>query len=190
MGLESTASPESAHFTVVAGNIPQVTLPPLPSGVASINIYLSPVGGASGSEVQYATGVTATSFNLSAVQAGSIVPPATVTFSVGSTAGIQAGQQIIVDTELASITAVSGANLTVASFVRPHASSANVYLVEQAPSATLQLANPSGAAYAINTVYSKTLYLPTSKFVYVMANLDTVNQVTIEATLDLFTAIQ
>lgn len=55
---ETLPSPESASFTVAAGNIPQVTLPAIASGLNGINIYLTQPGGASGSETLYATGVT------------------------------------------------------------------------------------------------------------------------------------
>ena len=109
---------------------------------------------------------------------------------VASASGIKLGQYLGVDTELCLVTAVSGLNITVSKTQYAHASSANVYLIEQSPSATVQLSNPTGAAYAINSCYSKTLYLPTSKYWIVYVNLDATNAVTIEGTLDLFTAIQ
>ena len=67
---ETPVSPESNQFTVTAGQIPVVQLvPPLrrpegvypglfPAGVTGANIYLTVAGGASGTEVQYTTGVT------------------------------------------------------------------------------------------------------------------------------------
>ncbi len=61
---ETTAKEVASAFTVAAGNIPQVTIPALPTGATSANIYLSPVGGASGTETLYAAGVTATTANL------------------------------------------------------------------------------------------------------------------------------
>ncbi len=61
--LESSAgSSQSAQFTVAAGDIPVATisLPNATSGVpqwaSAVNVYLTPVNGASGSEVQYLTG--------------------------------------------------------------------------------------------------------------------------------------
>jgi hypothetical protein len=63
---ETTPSPESTQFTVATGNVPQVTLPALPTGVTSINLYLTPTNGASGTEVLYATSITTTTYNLSA----------------------------------------------------------------------------------------------------------------------------
>src|ERR1035437_3433268 len=65
-GGETLAGGESAAFTVAASpnNAPQVTLPALPTGAASINVYLTAVGGAAGTEVLYATGITATTANL------------------------------------------------------------------------------------------------------------------------------
>lgn len=62
---ESTPSPESAQFTVAAGNIPQVTLPALPANVTSINLYLTPTNGGTGTEVQYTTGIVTTTVNCS-----------------------------------------------------------------------------------------------------------------------------
>jgi len=66
---------ESAQFTVAAGNIPQVTLPALPAWASSANIYLTPAGGAKGSEVLYATGIMGTTVNLSVANTGTITPP-------------------------------------------------------------------------------------------------------------------
>jgi len=54
---------------------PRVTLPALPSGAASINLYLSAPGGASGSEVLYATGITTTTYDLVSAAPGFAVPP-------------------------------------------------------------------------------------------------------------------
>lgn len=62
---ESNPSQETANFTVAAGNIPRVTLPALPTGVSSRNIYLTAAAGARGSETLYATGVTGTTYDLS-----------------------------------------------------------------------------------------------------------------------------
>jgi hypothetical protein len=64
---ETTASPESAQFTVTAGQIPTVTFPTLQAGNTARNVYLTPAGGASGSELLYADGITAGTYALSAV---------------------------------------------------------------------------------------------------------------------------
>jgi hypothetical protein len=71
---ETPASPESLQFTVAAGNIPQVTFPALPANVQSINVYLTLVNGASGSEILYKTGVTTTTTNLTFSNAGTTSP--------------------------------------------------------------------------------------------------------------------
>lgn len=55
---ETLAGGRSATFTVAAGNKPRVTIPALPTGAVSANIYLTPAGGASGTETLYLTGVT------------------------------------------------------------------------------------------------------------------------------------
>jgi hypothetical protein len=60
-GIGRTLPKESAaSFVVAAGNIPTVTVPALPAGVASAHVYLTQAGGASGSEVFYGvtTGIT------------------------------------------------------------------------------------------------------------------------------------
>lgn len=65
---ESTQSAtQSTPFTVSAGNIPQVTLPAPPAGATAANIYLTPTGGPTGSELLYASGIPLGSpFNLAA----------------------------------------------------------------------------------------------------------------------------
>jgi hypothetical protein len=81
-GYESAVgSSESVQFTVAAGNIPQITVskPALPLTASSYNIYLTLVNGAKGSEVLYgnlpSTGAATQTFNLSATNAGTILPP-------------------------------------------------------------------------------------------------------------------
>ncbi len=77
---ETTASPESAQFNVTAGQIPTVTFPTLQVGNIARNVYLTPAGGASGSEVLYADGITAGTYGLSAVAPSSsfaVAPPKT-----------------------------------------------------------------------------------------------------------------
>jgi hypothetical protein len=54
-GAESLVSPNSASFTVAAGNVPEVSLPPLPDGATGYDIYLSSPSGASGTLVRYAS---------------------------------------------------------------------------------------------------------------------------------------
>jgi hypothetical protein len=43
---------------------PRVTLPALPTGMVSINLYLTSAGGAAGTEHLYASGITATTYDL------------------------------------------------------------------------------------------------------------------------------
>jgi hypothetical protein len=69
-------SSESAPFVVGLGNVPTLTLGyPTPNWTTSANIYLTPAGGASGSEVLYMTGVTATTINLMAANTGTVPYP-------------------------------------------------------------------------------------------------------------------
>ena len=64
-GAESLPSPSSNAFSVNAGNVPQVALPPLPNGATGYNVYLSNASGTPGSANRYAARVTAPLFNLS-----------------------------------------------------------------------------------------------------------------------------
>lgn len=73
---ESTPSPLSTVFGVTAGQVPQVTLPPLPSGVTSINIYVSNNTATPGSEQKYnISTITTTTFNLSTAHPNLGAPP-------------------------------------------------------------------------------------------------------------------
>ena len=80
---ETLMAGESTQFNVTtAGWIPRVTLPALPTGCVQINVYLTPAGGASGSEVLYADGITTTTFDLAyafPVDTGSTPPQANTT---------------------------------------------------------------------------------------------------------------
>ena len=59
---ETFAGGESAQFTLTAGQIPTVTLPALPAGVQSMNLYVTNANCAAGTETLYATGITTTTF--------------------------------------------------------------------------------------------------------------------------------
>lgn len=61
---ESLPSSETTQFTVGATNIPRVTFQTLQTGNTARNVYLTPKDGASGSEVLYATGITAATYDL------------------------------------------------------------------------------------------------------------------------------
>jgi hypothetical protein len=102
-GTESFPSPSSASFTVAAGNIPQVTLPPLPAGATGYNVYLSNASATAGSALSYITGITTNIVNLAAAApAGGIAPPttnsATVTPTVNPTGGNPYGGRLLAGT--------------------------------------------------------------------------------------------
>jgi hypothetical protein len=83
---ETTASPESAPFTVTAGQIPTVTFPALQAGNSARNLYLTPAGGASGSEVLYASGITTGTYSVSsAAPSNSYAVPLPTTNTTGLT---------------------------------------------------------------------------------------------------------
>jgi N-acetylneuraminic acid mutarotase len=80
---ESTASLESAPFTVAVHNIPSLPAPALPPGATGVNVYLTPPGGASNSEVLYAKYAAGGNLSLSiAAEAFADPPPAINTLSV------------------------------------------------------------------------------------------------------------
>ena len=85
-GTETAASPTSAYFTVAAGYIPLVTLPPLPVDATGYNIYLSDPAADPGSATQYAAGITTTTWTLaSAVPPSAVSPPSAASTTVAPT---------------------------------------------------------------------------------------------------------
>ncbi len=58
------ASEVTGAVTVGTANKPRVTIPALPTGVTSANIYATAAAGLSGTETLYATGITTTTFDL------------------------------------------------------------------------------------------------------------------------------
>lgn len=62
---ETLAKESVAALTVASGNIPRITIPSLPTGVQSANIYLTEADGASGTARLYATGISSTTFDCS-----------------------------------------------------------------------------------------------------------------------------
>jgi hypothetical protein len=82
-GETTIGTSRSASVTVGATNIPRITIPALPTGVQSANIYVTPAGGAAGTEQLYATGITTTTFDcataLKADSPGSGLPGANTT---------------------------------------------------------------------------------------------------------------
>jgi hypothetical protein len=115
---------------------------------------------------------------------------------VTSGAKIQNGQKIIIYDatnlgELVTVTSGGGtATLTTSAGNTNHTNPATVYIVEQTPSIVVQPGPASGTSYSTNTVYSKTVYCPTTKYFVLATNLDVTNAVTIEATHDDVTGIQ
>lgn len=63
-GKESAVSVESAAFTLTATNTLIITLPSLPTGITSRNVYLTAAAGATGTETLYLTGNTTTTSNM------------------------------------------------------------------------------------------------------------------------------
>jgi len=63
IGETTAGTTRSASFTISLGNKPRITVPALPTGAVATNIYLTAAGGASGTEVLYATGITGTTYD-------------------------------------------------------------------------------------------------------------------------------
>jgi hypothetical protein len=76
-GETTAGTSESAQLTVSAGNIPRITLPSLPTGATSINLYATAASGATGSEVLYAQGITTTTYDMAIASPVSTVTPPT-----------------------------------------------------------------------------------------------------------------
>jgi len=87
---ESAPGPNSMTFNVAAGQIPQVTVPAIPSG-DTVNLYLSSASGTSGSATLYRSGITSTTVSLDQAASGS---GATVTTSATSTALFGSAQEL------------------------------------------------------------------------------------------------
>lgn len=146
-----------------------------------------------GSAVSTTAGVVASAYHVygSTTLAAAVSASAT-SITVASAAGLLPGQQIALPNELVTIASTYTAGSTtvpVSALQYSYAVNAAVYLVEQTPSATIQLASPTGAAYAASTAYSKTLYLGTSRYFVYLNNLDATNAVSVEATVDLFSGV-
>jgi hypothetical protein len=103
-GESTIGASTSADFTVTLGNIPQVTLPVLPSDVNAINLYITAMN-ASASDVTtfrlYVTNIVSTTVNLPtlvpALGAANPAPP-----TVNSTAG-HSVQALILNDEILGI---------------------------------------------------------------------------------------
>lgn len=85
LGETTVGTSESSQFTVSAGNKPRVTIPSLPTGAVSANIYVTPVGGAAGSETLYGTGCTTTTYDL--ITAATVDMPYAALPAVNTTGG-------------------------------------------------------------------------------------------------------
>jgi uncharacterized repeat protein (TIGR01451 family) len=85
--LETTASTESPPFTVAAGNQPAATVPALPVGATGVNLYLTPAGGAPGTEAFYGSYGSGSQKKMNiAAPPGAAPPPAVATLLTPGTA--------------------------------------------------------------------------------------------------------
>jgi hypothetical protein len=109
---ESPLSPASGSITITAGQIPQVTLPQVPSG-DTINLYLSDSSATSGSETLYASGITSTTYNLATAAPSGVPAPPAMPLSINPTGGGTSGGHL-----------AAGSYLLVYTFVGPGGESA------------------------------------------------------------------
>jgi hypothetical protein len=106
--------------------------------------------------------------------------------TVGSATGITPNQRIYLDGnaagagEIVTVTNVAGSVLTITATVYAHNAAKAVYLIEQTPTHLYTPAGYLGAAYVINTPYSKTQFIGPAQWVVQARNLDSVNAVTWE----------
>ena len=146
-----------------------------------------------GSAVSTTAGVVSSAYHVyGSTTLGAAASATATSITVASAAGLLPGQQIALPSEIVTIASTYTAGSTtvpVSALQYSYAVGAPVYLVEQTPSSSVQLASPSGAAYAASTAYSKTLYLGTSRYFVYLNNLDATNGVTVEATVDLFSGV-
>jgi hypothetical protein len=93
---ETTAGPESGQITVSATNIPRITFQSLKSGNTSRNVYIGGAGGSSGGPYAlYATGITTSTYDLSAAAPATsyaVAPPTTnstgLTYTITGSGGM------------------------------------------------------------------------------------------------------
>lgn len=146
-----------------------------------------------GASVSTTAGVVSSAYHVyGSTTLGAAVSATATSITVASAAGLLPGQQIALPSEIVTIASTYTAGSTtvpVSALQYSYAAGAPVYLVEQTPSASVQLASPSGAAYAASTAYSKTIYLGTSRYFIYLNNLDAANGVSVEATVDLFSGV-
>ena len=81
----------NVSFTATAGNITQITIPALPAGASSANLYLSPAGGANTTCTLYRAGVVSTTANLTDnYVAGGVAYPPDIAQIAGNISGVTA----------------------------------------------------------------------------------------------------
>ena len=161
-GVQSTTSPASATFVVAAGNIPQVSLPTLPPGATSYDIYLSDPVANPGSATLYASGVTTTTYDLLRnALSNDVVPPAlnfpTVAPTVASTGGGTSGGALAPGTYILSYTFVNSVGAE--TYVSPYSAPFKVTAGE-IPQVTLPPL-PGGVSPGGTTAYNIYLSGPT-----------------------------
>lgn len=115
-GVGETTAVETASFTVASTNIPRVTFASLKTGNSARNLYLTAVGGASGTEVLYASGIAAATYDLAvAAPASTTVPPTSNSTAVTSN---QASMVRLVEANVVAYQLFLGARHAVGSYLR------------------------------------------------------------------------
>lgn len=125
----------------------------------------------------YATGTTTTG-TTSANGTGLSASGTSVT--VASVSGIHVGQQIVIENEIVTVSAITTLTLTISALKRAHANGVAVYIITQTPPVTYPVLAQN--LTASNTTYSEEAVLWTGRWYVSATNLDASNVVTIAFT--------
>lgn len=100
--------------------------------------------------------------------------------TVAIATGIHVGQQIVVENEVVTVSAISTNTLTISALKRSHNNGVPVYLITQTPPVSAPTLGQN--LTAANTTYSAAAFLQTATWYLSLSNLDASNAVTVEAT--------
>lgn len=98
---------------------------------------------------------------------------------VSASTGMASGTKLFVDTELRTVLGVNGLNIQIDALQSAHSNGAAIYVVESQPS----YPGTNSLGGTVNTSFSRTTFLPTGQWVFVLSNTDVTNKVAIELSL-------
>lgn len=118
---------------------------------------------------------------------GTALSAAGTSVTVASATGIHVGQQIAIENEIVTVSAISTNTLTISALKRSHSNGVAVYLITQTPPTTGPTLGQN--LTAANTTYSAALFLQTGTWYVSLTNTDATNAVTIEGTSRAITGV-